>query len=83
MAFEGSEPSLGELEFIRWPRVGEAAGPPKLRAPWIQELADQVVCTVLEGQDYLGTGVRCVSWGQRGQWQAESLGCQSIEQLES
>lgn len=52
MAFEGSEPRLGELEFIRWPRVGEAAGPPQLRAPWIQELADQVVCTVLEGQDY-------------------------------
>lgn len=52
MAFEGSEPSLGELEFIRWPRVGEAAGPPKLRPPWIQELEGQVVCTALEGRDY-------------------------------
>ena len=52
MAFEGSEPSLGELEFIRWPRVGEAAGPPKLRAPWIRELEGQVVCAVLEGWDH-------------------------------
>lgn len=52
MAFGGLGQALkGELEFTGWPRLGAGAGPPKLRALWVQEPEGQAVCTVLDGQD--------------------------------
>lgn len=62
--------------------VGAGAGPPKLRAWWVQEPGGQCSLDWKDGAIPV-TGMRCVSWGQEGQWPAESLNCRSTGQPKS